>query len=125
VARDIVAGRSAIGTMMIIDRQPGLLNKVSVEKICRKVYGLMRAYRDVQVAGDWKRPKGGGNNSWKTKVNWHEAKMIDPGLAEGRDVHMPEVDEELRKEMDREASILKSRTKLAEAGGRNDSPPGE
>ena len=44
-ARVVVAGPSAIDTMTIIDRQPRLLNKVSVEKICRKAYGLMRAYR--------------------------------------------------------------------------------
>jgi hypothetical protein len=124
-ARDIVAGLAAIDTMMLVDRQAGLLNKVSVEKTCRKVYALMRAYRDIQTSADWKRPKGGGANTWKTKVNWHEARMIDPGLTEARDVHMPEVDEELRKEMDREASLLKARNKLYDAGGRNDGPPGE
>ena len=35
-ARDIVSGLAAVDTMIMVDKEQGILNKVGVEKLCRR-----------------------------------------------------------------------------------------
>ena len=116
-ARELVAALSALDAMIMTDRERGLLNRVSVERLARKAYALTRAFRLCHVESDWRRPKGKEGNSWRTKIDWELARRIDSFLAEDAGVNIPSVDEEVRKEMDREASILKARAKLDERNG--------
>ena len=116
-ARELVAALSALDAMIMTDRERGLLNRVSVERLARKAYALTRAFRLCHVESDWRRPKGKEGNPWRTKIDWESARRIDPFLAEDAGVNIPSIDEEVRKEMDREASIPKARAKLDECSG--------
>ena len=116
-ARELVAALSALDAMVMTNRERGLLNCVSVERLARKACGLTRAFRLCHVESDWRRPKGKEGNSRRAKIDWESACRIDPFLAEGSGVNIPSVDEEVRKEMDREASIFKARAKLDERSG--------
>jgi hypothetical protein len=120
-ARELVASLSALDTMIMTDREKGLLNRVSVERLARKAYALARAFRLCQTEADWRRPKGKDGNSWKTKIDWESARRIDPMLGDDGLITIPSVDEEVRKEMDREASLLKARAKL-DARGSSSAP---
>jgi len=118
-ARELVASLSALDTMLMTDREEGLLNRVSVERLARKAYALTRAFRAIKHEADWRRPRGKDGGGWKSKVDWESARRIDPMLAEDMGISIPSVDEEVRKEMDREAALLKARAKLDERGGSN------
>eukprot|EP00972_Heterocapsa_arctica_P038045 5600546-Heterocapsa_arctica.AAC.1 len=76
------------------DREKGLLNRVSVERLARKAYALARAFRLCQTEADWRRPKGKDGNSWKTKIDWESARRIDPMLGDDGLITIPSVDEE-------------------------------
>ena len=112
-----MASLSALDIMIMTDRERGLLNRVAVERLARKAYALTRAFRPVQNESDWRRPKGKEGATWKSKMDWESARGIDPVLTDDGAISIPSVDEEVRKEMDREASLLKARAKLDERGG--------
>jgi hypothetical protein len=117
-AREIIAGLSAIDTQLMVDRTPGLLNRVATEKLCRKIFGLIRAFENCRVQSDWSRPKGKESGSWKSKVDWDSARRIDPFLRiQDTTIRVPAVEEEIRKGMTQEADVLRARKNLADAGG--------
>eukprot|EP00959_Pyramimonas_sp_CCMP1952_P164690 3442494-Pyramimonas_sp.AAC.1 len=62
------------------DRQKGFLNLVSFERLVRRGYAIVRAYRNVNCRGDWSRPKDA--KGWKSKVDWEAARRLDPQLAD-------------------------------------------
>ena len=69
---------------------------------------------------DWKKPKDA--KGWESKVDYELWKRLDPqraGLDDVQFVHR-EVEDEIRTEVDREASVLKSRSKLAGQKGSAD-----
>jgi hypothetical protein len=116
-AREIIAVLSALDAMMLVDKQEGMLNLVSTERLCRKAHGLMKAYDKVKCLADWQKPKAAGQN-WKPKTCWEEARRIDPALRMmDTSVSIPKAEEEIRKAMERDASILKAKSKLEERGG--------
>ena len=122
-AREIVAGLAAFDTMMLVDKEPGLLNKVSTEKLARKIYGLMKAYGQVESEKDWLKPAGKDASSWKSKVNWDAAARIDPNLKpEDTSMRIPSVEEEIKRGMVVEADLLKAHSKLKERGGTDWTP---
>jgi hypothetical protein len=117
-AREIVAGLSAVDTMVIIDRTPGLLNQVGFERLCRKTFGLIRAFEGCKTVSDWSRPKGKEGSSWKSKVDWDAARRVDPFLkVQDLTIRVPSAEEEIRRGMTQEAEILRARKGLLEAGG--------
>ena len=112
-ARELVAVCSAMDSMIMSDTESGLLNKVGFERLARKAYGIVQAFRKVETRSDWLKPKSAANN-WKSKVDWNAARQYDPAL---RTTGVPTVtgaEEEVRKEQEREAALLKARAKLAE-----------
>ena len=80
--------------------------------LVRKMFGIRGAFRNVKKAADWK--TGKGNNS---KVDYEAWKRIDPGMQEDEHIFVNRrVEDEQRSEMERDASWIKAKAKLAEAG---------
>ena len=50
---------------------------------------------------------------WKSKVDWESGRRIDPILSDDGAISIPSVDEEVRKDMDRGASLLNARPRQA------------
>ena len=107
--------------MIMTDTESGLLNKVGFDRLARKAYGLVQAYRVVQNKGDWLKPKS-APQSWKSRVDWNAARQYDPSFhLEGVPVVVG-AQEEVRKEQEREATRLKAKAKLAEHGADREAP---
>ncbi|CAK0869509.1 unnamed protein product, partial [Prorocentrum cordatum] len=117
-AREMIATFAAVDTMLMTDRQKGLLNQVSFERLVRKGYALVRAYRNVHCRDDWSRPKDA--KSWKSKVDWEAARRLDPQLADESTIRVMSAEEEVKKAMGRDAQLIKARTDLDGGGA---SPP--
>jgi len=120
-ARELIATCSAMDAMIMTDTEAGLLNKVGFERLARKAYGLVQAYKSVQNKNDWLKPKS-ANDKWRSKVDWNAARQYDPSF---RTEGVPTVlgaQEEVRKEQEREAALLKAKAKLAEHGFERDAP---
>ena len=60
---------------LVLDRlvtgssQNDVINMPAVEAICRRMYGLTRAFEDVTKESDWQKPRN-HQGKWKTKVKW-------------------------------------------------------
>ena len=59
-----------------------VISKPAVGVVCRKVYGLIRAFGDVKSENGWKMPKGANAGKWKSKVKWillqeYDVKFLD------------------------------------------------
>ena len=101
---------------MMVDQEEGLLNKVTTERLARKVLGLIRAYDKVTCLKDWSRPQGKEGEKWKTKVDWDAARRVDPFIKESEHtIRIPALEEEVRKSMDQEALYLWTAQRLEEA----------
>ena len=107
-AREMIAVFSAVDTMLMTDREIGLLNKVSFERLVRKGYALVRAFSSVQSRNDWSRPKD-FKGTWKSKVDWESARRLDPQLSDDGALKVMAAEEEMRKAMSRDASLQKAR----------------
>ena len=64
--------------------------------VCRRIYGLKRAFRDVHGPQDWRQPKGPSGAKWRSKVRWDLAQEIDWRALEADDEDIPEVEKELQ-----------------------------
>ncbi|CAK0870311.1 unnamed protein product [Prorocentrum cordatum] len=109
-AREMIAAYAAVDTMLMTDRQRGLLNLVSFERLVRKGYAIVRAYRNVNSRDDWSRPKDAKN--WKSKVDWEAARRLDPQLADEGTIRVMSAEEEMKKAMGRDAQLMKARSDL-------------
>ncbi|CAK0897485.1 unnamed protein product, partial [Prorocentrum cordatum] len=109
-AREMIAAFAAVDTMLMTDRQRGLLNLVSFERLVRKGYAIVRAYRNVNSRDDWSRPKDAKN--WKSKVDWEAARRLDPQLADESTIRVMSAEEEMKKAMGRDAQLTKARSDL-------------
>ena len=109
--KELIPTMIAIDTMILVDRDPGVINRVSLEKLCRKAMGLVEAWRKVEVESDWNRPSG-ASKSWKSKVAYDEAKRIDPSMADENMFKIRKLEDEVRAETEREAGLLKARLKI-------------
>ena len=103
---------------MLVDQEKGFLNKVSTEKLARKVLGLIRAFDRVSCLSDWSRPKGKEGEKWKTKVDWDAAWRVDPFFRMSESsIRIPALEEEVRRGMDQEATYLRVAQRLEDAQG--------
>ncbi|CAK0903468.1 unnamed protein product [Prorocentrum cordatum] len=48
-----------------------MINSEAVEVICRRIYGLFRAWEQVSKMSDWKQPKGEGGKKWPSALALH------------------------------------------------------
>jgi hypothetical protein len=116
-ARELIPTMAAADLILLKDRPPGAINSLAVEKLAKKGLGIVKAYRLCRVKADWDKPPSAKN--WKSKVDEELWRRTDPAVAGLDDlefVNRP-AEDEIRAEMDREASIAKARTKLAESKG--------
>jgi len=120
-ALGLIATLAAIDTLLLDDPIDNFINHIGVEKLSKKAYGLMTAYNNVKKETDWKRPSG--NAKWTSRVDWNAAKRVDPDL-KGEDslLRVPQVEDEVRTEIDREAALIKAKAKLDERQRSGDGP---
>ena len=96
---------------MAIDSQvkadDNFINTEACEILCRRVYGLRRAFSAVRCKADWQMPKGQGAHKWKTKVNWALLDDIDlRALHEDLETIEP-VEDDLKKRLEKKALMNK------------------
>ena len=96
---------------MLLDKMilssPEFPTSEGCEMICRRVYGIKRAFRDVKCAHDWKQPKGSGAAKWRSKVRWDLAAEIDWRALEEDDEDLPEIEHELQSRMKDKAILAR------------------
>ena len=118
-AREALSVAGTIDTLLLDEKVPNFINKVSTEKLCKKLYALMIAFEHVSKESDWKKPQG--SSKWQSKVNWEEARRYDPELKTDNQVpRFRDVEDLVHKEVDREAALIRSKMKLKD----HDSPQG-
>ena len=76
--------------------------------------GIIAAFQNVKKESDRRRPQGKDGTKWTSRVQWEEAKRIDPALIE-EDVLFQDrtSQDEIRQEMEREANLLNAKAKIA------------
>ena len=109
--RELVPTVMAIDSMILIDREAGAINRVALERLCRKALGIVEAWRKVECEADWNRPAS-APKSWRSKVNYEEARRVDPSLAEESLFRLRRLEDEVRHETERDANLLKAKAKL-------------
>jgi hypothetical protein len=113
-ARQVIPTCAALDSILLIDQVKDAINQVNTEKMARKVLGIRSAYKAVVRESDWKK---GGAKVWKSKVDMETWKRTDPGLEDHEHIFVNrKAEDEMRGEMDREASMLKAKLKLSERG---------
>ena len=112
-ARELVPVMGAIDALLFVDALPNFINHIGTEKLTKRALGIVTAFKAIRRESDWKKP--GSAKHWVSKVDWIAARRIDPSLSDA-DLSFKnrELEEEIRKEMDREAGLLKARNKLEE-----------
>ena len=105
VAREMVLHCMFLGKM--ISFSPGFPTCERCEMICRRVYGIKRAFHEVKCAHDWKQPKGSGAAKWRSKVRWDLAAEIDWLALEEDDEDLPEIEHELQTGMKDKAILAR------------------
>ena len=110
-AKEIVPTSAALDAIFLYDQVAGAINQVGTEKLVRKVMGIKAAFNNVMKESDWKKgPKQ------KSKVDYETWDRIDPGRKDQDHIFVNrKVETEVRSEMERDASLLKAKAKLAEA----------
>jgi len=99
------------------DKSSDPVNSSEVERICRRLYSYIQAFKLVKCSDDWRRPRGEGARGWKTKVRWALCDAIDMGKLEDESGSIPGVDEETTARLKRLANFSKN---LPAAGGADD-----
>ena len=109
--KELIPTMMAIDTMMLVDREPDIINRVAMGRLDRKAVGTVEAWRKVEMDADRNKPANAGK-AWKSKVNNEEARRSDPSLIGGSLFKLRKLEDEVRHETEREANILKARNKL-------------
>jgi hypothetical protein len=115
-ARELIPTLMTLDSMLFVDKDYECINRIGFERLARKGLAIVEGWRQVQTKADWSKPAG-APKSWKSKVDMETAKRIDPFLIEGQTFQIRELQDEIRKETEREANLLKARTKLEKHGG--------
>lgn len=79
----------------------------------------MTAWKAVESKADWSKPSQA--KSWTSKVDFEAQKRIDPEMIESAQFRTREMEEEMRKEVERDADLLKAKNKLVQQGGASSS----
>ena len=96
---------------MAIDSQvrsdDNFINAEACEILCRRVYGLRRAFSEVKCRADWQQPKGQGAHKWKSKVRWSLLEEIDMRALRDDLETIEPVEEDLRRRLENNALMNK------------------
>jgi hypothetical protein len=110
-AKEMMSIAEQFDRYLLMDRQEGFINLPSSEYLGRRYHGLKLAFEPCKVKADWNKPKDA--KAWKSKVDWVSCDHIDPrSKAKHGQLEVPEVDEEVRKEMETEAMMAKVKMKV-------------
>ena len=119
-AREVIPILAAVDAMVLDDQTPNAINSIALERLCRRGYGIIAAHKSVEKLDDWKRP-GNAPKTWKSKVNEEIWRRLDPSrgnadlpAAEELGFTNRRLEEEVRREVDRDASMIKAFSKLEE-----------
>ena len=101
--------------MLLLQRDQDIINMPAVEVLCRRIYGLIKAFEDVTEEADWKMPRHAGK-TWKRKVKWQLLKEYDVQSLESSEWDIPEADAEVSERLHRKALFAKHLQKAESAG---------
>ena len=93
---------------LILDRlvlstsDAAVVNMSAVEAICRKIYGLLRAFEDVHGLDDWKAPRN-HSGKWRSKIKWDLLKEYDVQALESSEWSIADADDEVSERVRRKA----------------------
>ena len=111
-AREMIPASASLDAIFLVDQVPGAISQVGTEQLVRKIFGIREAFKKVKGVSDWKKT---GKNS-KVKIDYEQWRRIDPAKVDAEHIFVNrKVEDEIRSEMERDASILKAQAKLAEA----------
>ena len=111
-AQEMISVLSAVDDALLSDGAD-VINSVTFEKLCRRAYGLERAYEECTLEEHWRRPEN--RKSWKSRVKWDLCDQYDVRSVTSKGTRIPVADQEAREVMEREASFAKYYSKMAEA----------
>ena len=92
--------------LIVMGQNVDVVNLPAVEVICRKLYGLVRAFEDVQSEAGWKQPRD-HKGKWSSKIKWQLLHEYDVRSLESTEWAVPEADEEVSERLKRRALIAK------------------
>ena len=90
-------------------------NTIALERLAKKGLGIVSGYRMVELKDHWRKPANGGK-TWKSRVDEEMWRRIDParGGVDEPQYNNRKLEDEIRSEVDRDASLLKAFAKLEE-----------
>ena len=117
-ARELKAWMKTLDSLLFGENPlPNFINQVSVERLAKKALAILHAFKGCQSPSDWRRPSGKDSAKWTSKVDWEAAKRIDPELASADSgFRMRHLEDEIRKELSREAMVKMAAVKSSKAG---------
>jgi hypothetical protein len=117
-ARDLIPAMAAIDSLILQDRAVNIINSVALERLAKKSYAIYQSCQHVKSEKDWRKPKD-AKKDWRSKVDFVLWRRLDPSKLQDDEMTFVnrQVEDEVRTEMDREASLLKARQKLEERLG--------
>ena len=107
-AKELVPTMMALDSMIFVDANPDVVNTVAFERLSRKALAIVETWKNVEKKEDWSKPAS-APKTWKSKVDYAVGKKIDPMLKDRPVIEIRELEEEIRKETKREASLLKAK----------------
>ena len=93
-----------------------MINAPALEAICRRIYGLARAFEDVHKEADWQKPRN-FQGKWKSKVKWQLLEEYGVRALEHNELAVPEADEEVVQRLKTKALVATHLGQLGEALG--------
>ena len=81
------------------------INLEACETLCRRVYGIRRAFSAVESRMDWQQPQGQGALKWKSKAQWGRLYEFDMWSLEADSCTIDSVEEDLRKRLEHKAQM--------------------
>eukprot|EP00959_Pyramimonas_sp_CCMP1952_P224095 4685527-Pyramimonas_sp.AAC.1 len=61
---------AVLDRMMMRGEFDAPINSQAAELTCLRVYSMFKAYENVEVESDRRRPKSANGSKWRSKVNW-------------------------------------------------------
>jgi hypothetical protein len=116
-ARRLIHIMSGLDVVFLVDKREGAINLVSTEQACKSAKAIVVGYDLCRHESDWRRPNSA--KTWKSKVEAELMKRVDPGLLEEKPFVDRRADAEMRREMERDAALLKVKMKLEERADTN------
>ena len=113
IAGEMLTLLRIIDRYLLVDRLEGWINWPSTECLCRKAFGVEKAFARCKVVGDWLKPKNAGKD-WKSKVDWAACDKVDPSNLEFDGSRYEALEDEVKSGMEHDALMAKARAKLAE-----------